>query len=119
MESESLALARELDGADLVTSELALTEVPRAVRRAAAGASDAVLNDLLLRGFDTLETISLVPLEHEVLVAAGALGESRLRSLDAIHVASAATAAPIDAFVTYDARQAEAARKEGFHVIAP
>jgi hypothetical protein len=39
--------------------------------------------------------------------------------LDAIHVISAVAAHPIDAFVTYDKRQAAAARLAGLRTVAP
>ena len=38
-EPESRALRAFIDGADLVSCELVLTEVPRAIRRATAGGS--------------------------------------------------------------------------------
>jgi predicted nucleic acid-binding protein len=54
-----------------------------------------------------------------VYVDAGALGEPGLRALDAIHVASAIAASPVDAFVSYDHRQAAAARLAGLRTVAP
>ena len=42
-----------------------------------------------------------------------------LRALDAIHIASAADLAPLDGFVTYDERQAAAARLAGMRTFAP
>jgi predicted nucleic acid-binding protein len=42
-----------------------------------------------------------------------------LRALDAIHVAAAISAAPLDAFVSYDERQSAAARLAGLRTIAP
>ena len=53
-----------------------------------------------------------------LLLAAGAVSEPSLRALDAIHVVAAAGLAPIDAFVTYDERQA-AARLAGLRTISP
>src|SRR5438270_509581 len=49
-------------------------------------------------------------LDGPVLLAAGALSEPALRALDAIHIAAAAGLSPLDAFVSYDERQAAAAR---------
>jgi predicted nucleic acid-binding protein len=54
-----------------------------------------------------------------VLLAAGAVTEPALRSLDAIHVVVAAILSPIDGFVSYDERQAAAARLAGFRTVAP
>jgi predicted nucleic acid-binding protein len=51
--------------------------------------------------------------------AAGALAEPALRVLDAIHVASAVDLSPIEAFVTYDERQAAVARLAGLRTMAP
>jgi predicted nucleic acid-binding protein len=50
---------------------------------------------------------------------AGALAEPALRALDAIHVAAAIDVSPLDAFVSYDERQAAAARLEGIRTVAP
>jgi predicted nucleic acid-binding protein len=57
--------------------------------------------------------------DQALLAAAGALAEPALRSLDAIHVASAIDAAPLDAFVSYDVRQSAAARLAGLRTMAP
>ena len=59
------------------------------------------------------------PLDQALLVAAGALTEPALRALDAIHVAAAIDLAPVDAFVTYDERQAAAARLAGLRRCHP
>lgn len=63
--------------------------------------------------------LGLVPLDRRLLLAAGALAEPALRALDATHVAAAAWIAPIDAFVTYDERQAATARLAGLRTMAP
>lgn len=118
-EAESAALRTYLQGADLVSSELVLTEIPRAVRRAAAREPDLPL-DLLLERFGALiEAIALRPVDRSLLAGAGALTEPALRALDAIHVASAVDLDPIEAFVTYDERQAAAARLAGLRTMAP
>jgi len=44
---------------------------------------------------------------------------AHLRSLDAIHIATAVEVGGVDVFVTYDERQAAAARIAGFRTIAP
>ena len=52
--------------------------------------------------------------------AAAVLPPVNLRSLDAIHLAFAlALGDELDAFVTYDARLADAARANGLPVVAP
>src|SRR4051794_39653323 len=70
-EPESAALGTTVGQRALVTSELALAEVPRAVRRAGGDANRA---QLLLRG------ISYVPVDRRVLLRAGAFVEPGLRT---------------------------------------
>lgn len=51
---------------------------------------------------------------------AATVGPSSLRTLDAIHLATAlGLGAELDAFVTYDNRLAEAARSLGLPVVSP
>lgn len=119
-EAESGALRAYLDGADLVSSELVLTEVPRAVRRAVMRDPALPLDLLLERTAELIDVLALLPLDRALLAAAGALAEPALRALDAIHVASAVDLDPIEAaFVTYDERQAAAARLAGLRTMAP
>jgi len=118
-EPESGQLRAFLDGADLVSSELALTEVPRAIRRAAARNPNLPLGLLVTRAGETLDAVALVPVDRGVLAAAGALAEPSLRALDAIHVIAAVAASPLDGFVSYDERQAAAARLAGIRTVAP
>jgi predicted nucleic acid-binding protein len=96
-----------------------LTEVPRAIRRAAADDARLALDVLMERAGDTLDGVALLPLERALLLAAGALAEPALRALDAIHVASAVALGPLDGFVTYDERQAAAARLAGLRTTSP
>ena len=118
-EAESGSLRAYLAGADLASSELVLTELPRAVHRAAA-ADPTLPRDLLLgRVGELIDALALRPLDRALLAGAGAIAEPALRALDAIHVASAVDLHPIDAFVTYDERQAAAARLAGLRTMAP
>lgn len=67
-----------------------------------------------------LESVALLPLDEGVLVAATALQPAELRSLDAIHLATALSAIEeVGVFVTYDQRLAAAASAHGFAVVAP
>lgn len=118
-EPESAALRVFLDDADLISSELVLTEVPRAVHRAVF--DDPRLSSELLmdRTAQVLDALALVPVDRALLMAAGAFSEPVLRALDALHIASAVDAAPIDALVTYDDRQGAAARLAGLRTVAP
>jgi predicted nucleic acid-binding protein len=118
-EAESDALRTYVVDADLVSSELVLTEIPRAVRRAAAVDPELPLDLLLDRTGELIDAVALRPLDGALLAGAGSLTEPALRALDAIHVATAVDLYPIDAFVTYDERQAAAARLAGLRTIAP
>jgi predicted nucleic acid-binding protein len=74
---------------------------------------------LMDRAGETLDGVALLPLDRALLLAAGALAEPALRALDAIHVASAVDLGPLDGFVTYDEREAAAARLAGLRTISP
>ena len=91
----------------LFSSSIVITELRRAASR--AGVDVAITRDALRR-------LSLVQVNDELLETAGDLPGLSLRSLDAIHIASAMS---IDAnvFVTADIRQAVAARDAGLDVI--
>jgi predicted nucleic acid-binding protein len=118
-EPESNVLRTFIDGADLVSCELILTEVPRAIRRAAARDERLPLDRLMSRTEQTIDRLALAPLDRGLLLAAGALAEPMLRALDAIHVAAAADLGPIDAFITYDDRQSAVARLAGMRTMSP
>lgn len=91
------------------TSVVADVEVRQALHRLVASGADPEEH---VRGFFLLE------LTRDIRDGAVELGP-HLRSLDAIHVASALTIeADID-FVTYDKRQAAAAREAGLRVVQP
>jgi hypothetical protein len=118
-EAESDALRTYIADADLVSTELVLTEIPRAVRRAAALDPRLPLDLLIERAGEVVDAIALRPVDRALLAGAGALAEPALRALDAIHVATAVDLHPVDAFVTYDERQAAAARLAGLRTTAP
>jgi len=118
-EPESDALRAFLVDADLVSSELVLTEVPRAIRRAAARDPRVAITLLTDRAGDLIDALGLLPLDRALLLAAGAFAEPALRALDAIHIASATDLSPLDGFVTYDERQAAAARLAGMRTLSP
>lgn len=113
-ERETAALRRYLaDAAHLYSSRVAATEVRRAVARQterdAAGQAEAVL-----------ATLRFVELDDELSRAAGSLQPRTLRTLDAIHLASAlAIADGLRAVVAYDVRLAAAARTALLKVVTP
>jgi hypothetical protein len=112
-ERESAALRRFLRRhPQRVASALVRTEVMRAVRHLGAKA--------IARGRQVVARIDLVRLDDAVLDAAAELDAAILRSLDAIHLASALSlGAQLDAIVTYDARMAASAQQLGLPVSAP
>ncbi len=96
----------------LVSSALAATEVARAL---IPSGSEAVA-----RGQDVLRRIQLLRVNDRVLRDAGRMEPAELRSLDAIHLASAAELGPsVKQIVTYDERMADAAKTTGWSVISP
>ncbi len=114
-EAESAALTdwlAERTGTPVVSSELAKVEVVRACRRI----NPATLTEAtaLLAGLD------LVPLSGAVIDEAANVGGTTLRSLDAIHLASALSIhAELSAFVAYDQRLTEAASAAGLRLLSP
>ena len=96
---------------EVVASALARTEVVRAVRR--SGGRTA-------RAETVLERIALVHIDEGVLRTASHLAPTGLRTLDAIHLATALSlASDLVALVTYDARLADAAAEAGLEVRSP
>jgi uncharacterized protein len=67
-----------------------------------------------------LRTVVSIGLDDTIARVAAALPLKPLRTLDAIHIASAlGLIGELDAFVTYDDRMADAARAVGLPVIRP
>lgn len=112
-EAESTALAERLSGHVLVASALLVPEVSRAVRRTVGRSHDVVLEQVLA-------LIDLVVLDRAVLAAAADLEPASLRTLDALHLASAlALGERLDVLVGYDERLLGAARAAGIRVEQP
>jgi predicted nucleic acid-binding protein len=116
VEPESADLVDAVSGGRLVTSELAVAEVPRAVRRIA---HDAEVVDLIAVADGVLATMALVPVGRDVLTLAGAFTLPTLRALDAIHVASSLLLDDLGLFISYDARQLRAAAEAGLAISSP
>jgi predicted nucleic acid-binding protein len=115
IERESGAMAAwraELDPEDvLMTCELAVAEVVRAVRRV-----DGDL-DVALAHLDSLEQVVM---DRDLMLAAGNLDPAGIRTLDAIHLAAAVAAGEeLGGVITYDARMAATARELGLLALAP
>jgi predicted nucleic acid-binding protein len=113
-ESETEALRSWLMAAvqDLVASDLVRTELMRAVRR--------VVPERALQARQVLDSIALIEVTSAVFTAAGRPDPVALRSLDAIHLATALDLGDdLDGLVTYDDRLANAATANGVAVLAP
>jgi predicted nucleic acid-binding protein len=111
LELESQALIDYLDERQpsVLTSVLADVEVRRALDRLRTPETESTEH---LRGF------FLIDLSRDVRDLAAKVSPD-LRSLDAVHVATALSIGVDLDFVTYDDRQAAAARAEGLRVVQP
>ncbi|HJP71502.1 MAG TPA: type II toxin-antitoxin system VapC family toxin, partial [Candidatus Limnocylindria bacterium] len=99
----------------LITSRVATIEVRRAVSRVVTigPEHEAVLSATWMGSH-------IVELDESLAEAAARIGPSLLRSLDAVHLATAISVTEeAGDFVTYDRRLADAARSLGLSVVAP
>jgi predicted nucleic acid-binding protein len=113
-ESESPALFEWLHAEDriVITSHLSRTELLRAVRRASPGHAPAART--------LLRACGLVAVSIDICDRAALLDPANIRSLEAIHLATAlALGDDLDSFVCYDTRLAEAAHVNGLPTAAP
>jgi len=112
-EPESDALRRHLRRRrPWISSSLARTEVLRALLPAGEAA--------VVAGRAVLACCDLVRVNDRVLNIAGTMPPPALRSLDAIHLATAERlGSDVSELVTYDERMAEVAREMGYRVLSP
>jgi len=114
-EPESTALRGFIDrhsGGPLLSSLIARVETERALRRV----DPAALPHLPL----VLGGINMVLVGESICASAGAYADPSLRSLDAIHLATASLlGSSLVALVTYDKRLAIAAEAVGLPAVAP
>lgn len=114
-EAESAALAvflTERIAVPLVSSALLYPELVRAVGRHRP--------ELAGRALSLAQRVMIVPLANDIVISAATIGAPTLRTLDALHLATAATIiSELTAFVTYDKRLAEAAASIGLPAVAP
>ena len=95
----------------LISSALAWAEVLRAVRRVRGNTA---------RAEGILGAVALVPIDDGIIRLAATLAPVTLRTLDAIHVATALSlGADVSQLATYDDRLAQTAVTAGLDVIAP
>ncbi|MFL5736866.1 MAG: type II toxin-antitoxin system VapC family toxin [Actinomycetota bacterium] len=111
-EPESEALARVIaNDPEVVSSALAWTEVVRAARRWRSNTSGAE---------QVVASIPMIPIDDGILRRAAELPPVTLRTLDAIHIATALSIREdLAALVTYDARMAEAATEQDLRTLSP
>ena len=113
-ETESAALRAFLaaTGARRVSSALLRAEALRAVRHLGPDAVTTVR--------EGLRRVDLIGIDDRILDSAGILEPQVLRTLDAIHLATAlAVGDDLDAIVTYDERMVTAARLVGLTTAMP
>jgi predicted nucleic acid-binding protein len=112
-ESETSALIKELRQGDRhVTSRVGLIEVGRAAGR--HGGVDAPRLRQVINGLDIIE------LTAAIASTASSIGPSDLRTLDAIHLASAlALREELSQFVSYDDRLNAGAKLHGLAITSP
>jgi predicted nucleic acid-binding protein len=95
-----------------VTCDLSRTELLRAVKRVAP--------DRLVQAREVLDAVTVLEVTTTMFESAGRLDAVSLRTLDAIHLAAALSLGDdLDAIVTYDDRQAQAARANAVPVESP
>ena len=99
-------------GVPLVSSALVEVEVPRALRRSAPAAPPAVPA--------TLARLYRLEIDPTVRATAAGFLDPNLRSLDAIHLATAMQiGSQLDSFVSYDSRLLGFAQLAGLPVASP
>src|SRR6266542_3821364 len=97
---------------DRVSSVVARIAVERVARRIGGGA--------VRRARTVLSRIALVDLDEDVVQTAAALGPPELRTLDAIHLATALSLGEdLKAVCAYDVRLGNAAAAKTIEVLAP
>ena len=112
LEAESMALIDFLEDGNILaaTSVIADVEVRRSLER---------LSDRGADRFEHLQGFFLIDLSRDIRNRSVTLRPSTLRSMDAIHLATALDIAGDLDFITYDDRLAVAAREHGLRVIQP
>lgn len=112
-EPESHALRTFLTQSRLmVTSAISGTEIRRAAQRISQAAVDATPR--------VMSIVAQMDVTRDLLSAAARIQPAHLRTLDAIHLATAMElASELDSFITYDNKLAEAAVLAGLRVDQP
>ena len=111
-ETQALQAWQHQNRPDLVSGDLARTELLRAARR--------LTPDHVHVAREVLAAVRLLRIGERVFGQAAMLDPPSLRSLDAIHLASALDLGPdLEGIVTYDRRLADAAALNALRVVSP
>jgi predicted nucleic acid-binding protein len=115
----------------LVVDEPGSTAMEDVFKRTALTSSDVLVTEFLRtvrrdnperahEAMDWLEHVQTMPITSDVVLAAGLIGAPMLRSLDAIHLVTAAMLYPhVSPLITYDRRLAVVAHAVGLEVASP
>ncbi len=103
------------DRAELFSSSLAWVEVSRTIRTRLEAEAPRRIIDLIEIALSGIEEF---PVSEQVIDIAQRLGPASIRSLDAIHLASASLLG-VDLVCAYDQRLLGAAEELGFRTISP
>jgi predicted nucleic acid-binding protein len=103
------------DRAELFSSSLAWVEVSRTIRTRLAAEAPRRIIDLIEIALSGIEEF---PVSEQVIDMAQRLGPASIRSLDAIHLASASLLG-VDLVCAYDQRLLGAAEELGFRTASP
>ena len=111
-ESRSLQSAIDSSGCQLASSVISEVELFRACRRNSI--------DLVETATQVLAQVILLPLTASMILKASEVEPPGLRSLDAIHLATALEIVKdLETMVTYDKRMVAAGREAGLRVMSP
>jgi uncharacterized protein len=111
-ESEAMEAALHADWPAQIASEILAVEISRVALKHRGPASS--------RAIEILRPVALMPLTPQIRADAARIRPPALRTLDAIHLATALSARDqIGAVFTYDTRLADACRDAGLRVLAP
>ncbi len=112
LEKQSVALRAYIGNREWASSALLRTELPRALVR--------VEPSVVPRALDLLAQGNLLVIDTQVLDATARMSPPSLRSLDALHLASALQLRDeLTAFIAYDDRLLDAASVLGMPVASP
>jgi uncharacterized protein len=119
LETETKAAVAAFAGwPTVVASKITTIELHRALARARVDERAGVADDRTV--LELLTALTFVPLTDDVRALAATARPTELRTLDALHLASALTLGPdLQALATYDHRLADAAAAAGLTVLAP